>query len=300
MKKQPYFLFALILVFVLSASIFNSCDDDDDPEIITSITIDKTSTADLNIGDEVAATITIVSEEVASLTYTKVVDNEYGDPVDVTANLVESGDTLRYYFSYTLQEGDDLHTLGFEFEVIDNKQISKTVTLVVNTNLSIRSSFVKNDWYITEEIEALSGENWLADHDAAKVFRFYEDGTYEVDLSPEYADSTHHFCYWAFKETPDYGDTIAVVRLIRKLASVYGPLDEYYDFKIISADESEMQMWWKLDFFGIYDLKRKFVSQPKGAFQPYGTAEMEAAVNNISDLDCSTIDESLLDLDTEY
>lgn len=296
MKKQPYFLFALILVFVLSASIFHSCDDDDDPEIITSITIDKTSTADLNIGDEVTATITIVSEEVASLTYTKVVDNEYGDPVDVTANLVESGDTSRYYFSYTLQEGDDLHTLGFEFEVVDNKQLSNTVALVVNTNLSVKSSFVKYDWHINAEYQEVWG-NVLTEADSVKTFRFYEDGTYEVDLTPDYAASSHHFCYWVYQETPNNGDTLAIVRLIRKQLSGEAGLDEYYDFRIVSADETEMIMYWDLAVFGLLDIQRTFVSKPKGDFQPYGTVAMETEVNGIAAIDCSTIDNNLLTIE---
>jgi hypothetical protein len=295
MKKQLFLSFALILTLVLSVSLFHSCNDDDDSSIITTVSIDKTSTENLNIGDDVTATITIVSEGVNSVTYTKVVDNESGDPVDVTSELVESGDTSRYHFSYTLQEGDDLHTLGFEFEVIDNRQVSYTVALVVNTNLSVKSSFVKYDWHINSELWL--GMDVLTEADSVKTFRFYEDGTYEVDLTPEYADSTHHFCYWVYKETPDNGDTLAIVRLIRKMYSDGAGVDEYYDFRIVSADESEMIMYWDIAVFGLFDIQRTFVSKPKGDFQPYGTAEMEEAVNNIAVLDCSTIDESLLTIE---
>ena len=290
MKKQVYYFMALMLTVVLSASIFHACKDDvDEPD--TTILLDKTQTELLNIGDEVTATVTIVSAEVKTFTYTKVVDNESGIPVDVTANLTQEGNTYTYNFIYTLVEYDDLHTLGFEFNVIDKNDVSKTASLLVQTNLSTRSAFVKYDWHITAE--QWLGMSVLTAADSAKVFRFYEDGTYEVDLSAEYADSTHHFCYWVYKETPNNGDTLAIVRMIRKQASGDTALDEYYDFRIVAASESEMTMYWDLAVFGLLDIQRTFTSQPKGAFQPYGTVEMQNAVEAITALDCDSVDPDL-------
>ncbi len=53
--------------------------------------------------------------------------------------------------------------------------------LVVNTELSLKSSFVKFDWKVT-------ASEWLgmtfSSHDAAYIYRFHEDGTYEVDITP--------------------------------------------------------------------------------------------------------------------
>lgn len=294
MKKQTYSLFALVLAFALTAPVLHSCsDDDDDPE--TTISIDITETESLDIGDEVTATITIISAEVKSFTYTKIVDNESENSVDVTNDLLKDGNTYTYNFSYTLEAGDDLQTLGFEFEVIDKNDLSKTVALIVNTNLSTRSAFIKYDWHITAE--QWLGTSVLTLADSVKTFRFYEDGTYDVDLTADFAASTHHFCYWVYKETPSNGDTLAVVRLIRKQLSGDIGIDEYYDFKITSADESKLIMYWDLAVFGLLDIERSFESKPKGAFQPYGTAAMEDEVNDISVLDCSTIDESLLTIE---
>lgn len=295
MKKNVYYLLALLLALVIAVPAFQSCDkDDDDP--VTTISIDKTTTELLNIGDEVTATITMVSAEVKSFTYTKVVDEVNSTPVDVTADLTKEGDTYTYSFSYTLVENDDLHTLGFIFEITDKNDLVLTTALVVNTNLSTRSAFVKYDWKITGEDQVDWGDV-LTPQDAAKTFRFYEDGTYEVDLSAEYAAAGHHFCYWVYKETPDNGDTLAIVRLIRKQLSGDTGVDEYYDFRITSADESEMIMFWDLAVFGLLDIQRTFTSQPKGAFQPYGTEEMAAAVEALSVLDCSTIDDALLTIE---
>ena len=293
--KKHYYLLALILTVVLNATVFHSCKkDDDDPE--TTIAIDKTQTALLDIGDDVTAAITIVCAEVKTFTYSKVVDNDNSDPVDVTTNLTKDGDTYTYSFSYTLVENDDLHTLGFEFEVIDKNDLSKTVSLLVQTNLSTRSTFVKYDWTITAEDHAVWGD-LLSDADAAKIFRFYEDGTYEVDLSADYAAATHHFCYWVYKETPGNGDTLAIVRLIRKQLSGDTGVDEYYDFRVTSADETEVTMYWDLAVWGLFDIERTFTSKPKGAFQPYGTAAIAADVAAISVLDCSTVDSGLLTID---
>ena len=292
MKKQIYYSLALILTVVLYATVFHSCNkDDDDPE--TAIAIDKTQTELLNIGDEVTAAITIISAEVKTFTYTKVVDDVNSTPVDVTASLTKDGNTYTYNFSYTLVENDDLHTLGFEFEVIDKNDVSKTIALLVQTNLSTRSTFVKYDWTITGEDHAVWGD-LLTDADAAKIFRFDEDGTYEVDLSPDYASSTHHFCFWVFKETSGNGDTLGIVRLIRKQLSGDTGIDEYYDYRIVSADESAMTMYWDLAVWGLFDIERTFTSKPKGAFQPYGTAAMATEVEAISVLECSTVDTGLL------
>jgi len=281
---------ALMLTLVLSVSVFNACKDNDN-EPVTTISLDKDQTESLNIGDIVTATVTIVSAEVKTFTYTKVVDNENGIPVDVTANLTKDGNTYTYNFTYTLVENDDLHTLGFEFNVVDKNGLSKTASLLVQTNLSTRSAFVKYDWHITAE--QWLGSSVLTEADSLKVFRFYEDGTYEVDLSAQYAAPTHHFCYWVYKETPNNGDTLAIVRMIRKQASGDAGIDEYYDFRIVAASESEMTMYWDLAVFGLLDIQRTFTSQPKGAFQPYGTAEMQTQVEAITALHCDSVDPDL-------
>lgn len=295
MKKNVYYLLALLFAIVVAVPAFQSCDDDDD-DPVTTIAIDKTQTALLDVGDEVTATITIVSAEVKSFTYSKVIDNENSTPVDVLANLTKVGNTYTYNFSYTIVENDDLHTLGFEFVIIDKNDLSETVSLLVQTNLSLRSTFVKYDWTITGEDHVDWGD-LLTDADAAKTLRFNEDGTYDVDLSADFAGSGHHFCYWIYKDTPDKGDTIAIVRLIRKQLSGDVGLDEYYDFRITSADESVMTMWWDLAAFGILDIQRTFKSQPKGAFQAYGTEEMATAVEALTVLQCSTVSDNLLTIE---
>lgn len=294
MKKTSFYLLTFVLAVVIATPVFHSCKKDD-PEITTSMAIDKTETEYLNIGDVVTATISVVAEDVTSLTYTKIVDNVYGDPVDVTNSITVVGDTSKYTFSYTLEDGDDLHTLGFEFEAVDHKNVSYTVALVVHTNLSIKSSFVKYDWHINAELWL--GMSVLTEADSVKTFRFSDDGTYEVDLTAQYAASTHHFCYWVYQETPSNGDTIAVLRLIRKMKSDDTAVDEYYDFRITAASESEMTMYWDIAVFGLFDIQRTFVSKPKGAFQAYGTAEMETEVNGIAAMDCGTVDNGLFTID---
>jgi len=291
MKKSSFLLIFISLIAVGLTLVTNSCDEEDE-RVTTTITLDKTETGPHDIGETVTATVTIVAEDVASLVYYKVMDQEKSDPVDVTSGLTQSGTTYTYDFSYELELGDDLGTLGFEFEATDDLDVMKSAAIVVTTNLSVQGMFVKFDWKITEE-EWL-GESVLAPHDAAKVFRFSDDGTYEVDLSPEYASYNHHFCYWVYKETPGNGDTLAELRLIRRLLSGETALDENYDFRITSANESEMTMYWDLAFWGLLDIKRTFNSQAKGAFQPYGTQAYADSVAMLTVLDCSNIDDGLL------
>lgn len=291
MRKRTNFTLKLTVFALVIPMVMASCKKEETP-VATAISIDKTITPKLNVGEEATATITIVADGVKAFKYYKVVDEVKGTAVDVTSQLVKSGNTYTYDFSYTVQEFDDLHTLGFEFEVTDNRDQVKTTALVVDVSLSVKSSFVKYDWKVTAS-EWL-GFDVLAAWDAAYIYRFHQNGTYDVDMTAQYADSTHHFCYWVYKETPNNADTIAILRLIRKLRSGSQGVDEYYDYKITSATESQMIMYWDIPVFGLYGIKNTFTSQPKGAFQPYGTVEMANAVANIPVLSCSTVDNNLL------
>lgn len=291
MKKTALYLITLAMIAIVLPLGIQSCDNEEE-RTATSIALDKTETGPHDIGETVTAMVTIEAEEVATFVYYKVVDQEKSDPVDVTASLTQSGKTYTYDFSYTLEQGDDIGTLGFEFEVTDDLDEAKTASILITTNLSIPGMFIKYDWKITAE-EWL-GEDVLAAHDAAKTFRFSDDGTYEVDLSPEHAAYTHHFCYWVYKETPSNGDTLAELRLIRRLLSGESAVDEFYQFRITSANESEMTMYWDLAFWGLLDIQRTFKSQSKGAFQPYGTQAYADSVAMFSYLDCENIDDGLL------
>jgi hypothetical protein len=294
MKKANYLIMILAVAFMAVPVIFISCDKDDEVPA-TTINIDKTTTSTLDIGDTVKAVITIVTGEVKTFQYYKVVDEVKSDAVNAATALVQSGNTYTYTFSYVLQENDDLHTLGFEFELTDNADLMVSVALLVQTNLSTRSAFIKYDWKISEEMWL--GESILAAHDAAKTFRFNEDGTYDVDLGVEHADALHHFCFWVFEEYPvAHQDTIAKLRLIRRLVSGETGADEYYDFRITSASESQMIMYWDIAFWGLLDIERTFTSQPKGAFQPYGTTEIAAEVAAATSLDCSNVDDNIMTL----
>ena len=298
MKKTNYLLKAMALIVLVLLIPYVACDKEEEVPDAT-ITLDITETDDMNIGETLTVEVTMVAGEVASLKYYKVVDNEKEDAVDVTANVTSDGDNHTYTFTYTLVDGDDLRTLGFEFELTDGEDVMVTASVLVNTVLSIKSSFVKYDWTITAEQHDVWGD-LLAEHDAAKTFRFHEwesgknYGEYEVDLSAEHAAYTHHFCYWVYKETPSNGDTIAELRLIRRLMSGETAMDENYDFRITEADESEMTMYWDIPVWAIFDIQRTFKSQPKGAFQPYGTQEYADSVAMFEYMDCDNIDMSLV------
>jgi len=293
MKKAHNFLFIFAMVTIVLSLCMVSCKED--PErTVTTITLNPTETGPHDIGETVTATVTIEAEEVSTLVYYKVVDQVRSDAVNVTGDLTQAGETFTYAFTYVLEQGDDLGTLGFEFEVTDDLGVSATAAILVTTNLSIPGMFLKYDWKITAE-EWL-GQDVLTPQDAAKIFRFNEEGTYDVDLSPDYASYNHHFCYWVYQETPENGDTLAVLRLIRRLLSGDQGLDEYYDFRITSANESEMIMYWDLAVWGLLDIQRTFNSQAKGAFQPYGTQAYADSVAMLDVLDCSNIDDSLLEI----
>ncbi len=289
MKKMLLLLPAIAIVAIGSAFLLLSCKKD----IPTEMAITPSSTPQLDIGDEATATVTIEADGVKSLKYYKVVDTQRDAGTDVTSQLVRSENTYTYNFTYTVQEFDDLHTLGFEFELTDDENEVKTVGLVVNINISVKSMFVKYDWKVTAS--SWLGMDVLTPADAAIIYRFNEDGTYEEDLGVDYADDFHHFCFWVYKETPDNGDTISVVRLIRRLKQGDDmAIDEYYDYMITAANESEMTMFWDVAVFGLLDIQNTFKSQAKGAFVPYGTAAMEAIVMANTSLSCSNIDNSLL------
>jgi len=296
MKKSNYFLIVLAIIAIGLTLSTNSCKKEDERPT-TTITLDKTETGPHDIGETVTATVTIVAQDVQSFVYYKVVDQVKSDPVDVTSGLIQAGTNYSYSFSYDLVQGDDLGTLGFEFEVTDDLDVMKTAAILITTNLSVQGMFVKNDWKITSL--TWLGEDVLSPGDAAKTFRFYDDGTFEVDLSadPEFAVASHHYCFWIYKETPSNGDTIAVLRLIRRKLSGETAEDEYYDHRITAASASEMTMYWDIAFWGLLNMEQIITSQPKGDFVPYGTAENAQAVADYEPFDCSNVDDSLLEIE---
>ena len=287
MKKALLFLSLIAVVAIMSIFVLNSCKED----IVTEMTINQIATPQLDVGDDATATITIVAEGVKSLKYFKVVDTQKGAATDVTSQITSSGNTYTYNFVYEVAQFDDLHTLGFEFELTDSKNVVKTVGLAVNINISIPSMLVKYDWKVTASTDPVWGDV-LSAADAAIIYRFHEDGTYEEDLSPAYAEDSHHFCYCVYKETPGNADTLAIVRLIRRLKSGDTAVDEYYDYKILSASETQMMMFWEIKVWGL-KITNTFKSQAKGAFVPYGTPEVAALVSGNAALSCTNIDNSL-------
>jgi hypothetical protein len=295
MKRSNSFLMVLAVIALSIPVIMTSCKKDE--RATTSITLDKTESGPHDIGETVTATVTIVAEDVKSFVYYKVVDSEKSDPVDVTSSLTQSGTTWTYSFSYTLETGDDVGTLGFEFEVTDDLEVMETAAILITTNLSLEGMFIKSDWYI-ESLTWL-GMDVLSAGDAAKTWRFHADGTYDVDQSADtaLAKPNHHFCYWVVKETPANGDTLAVLRLIRRVKSGDTALDEYYDYRITAYSESGMTMYWDIAVWGIFDMEQIYKSKPKGAFTPYGTAENAAAVAAFEPFDCSYVDDNLLTID---
>ena len=293
MKKTNYLFKAMAMIALILLLPYSACDKDEDIPDAT-ISLDITETDPMNVGETLTVEVTMVAGDVASLMYYKIVDNVKGDAVDVTTSVVSTGDDHTYTFTYVLMDGDDLRTLGFEFELTDGQDVMITASVLVNTVLSIKSSFVKYDWKITAEDGGAFWGDLLAVHDAAKTFRFNEDGTYEVDLSAEHAGKNHHFCFWVYKETPANGDTIAELRLIRRLLAGETAMDENYDFRITDASESEMIMYWDIAVWGIMDIERTFKSQPKGAFQPYGTQAYADSVAMMTYMDCDNVDQTLV------
>ncbi len=83
------------------------------------------------------------------------------------------------------------------------------------------------------------------------------------------------------------------MRLVRKLKSGDTGVDEYYDYSILAASESEMTMYWEIAIWGL-KITNTFTSQSKGAFQPYGTTAMAATVNTNAVLNCSTVAPGIL------
>lgn len=293
MKKTKKNLLLLAGMVLSTSLIFLACSSDDD-KMETTITMSQTTTPKLNVGETATATVTIQSDGIISFQYYKIVDEEIAEAFEATDNLEKDGKTFTFDFSYTVQEFDDLGTLGFQFEVTDKYDEVKTTGIVIDTYLSMQSAFVKHDWKVTES--EWEGMDVLAPHDAASIFRFHEDGTYDVDLSAEHAVATHHFCYWVLQETPNNADTLAVLRLIRKFKAEQTGMDEYYDYRIVCSGESEMIMYWDVAAFGLFNIKNIFTSQPKGAFQPYGTSETEAIVTEDPLLQCNTVDQDLFNI----
>lgn len=288
MKKVIFSLLSIALLAAGTISVIVSCTK----ETATEMTINPALTDVLKVGDEATATVTIIADGVKSFEYYKVINGVRGDAVDVLSELEKSGKTYTYQFSYVILPFEDMGTLGFEFKMEDNKGEIHRVGVNVKMQVSVKSLIAYYDWKFTES--SYMGFNILSDADKAAIHRFNQDGSYQVDLGAAYASDARHYCYWVYKETPSYGDTIAKFRLISRLNAGAIVLDYYTDYRVTAASATGITMYWDVPSYGLKNVKSVLSSQAKGAFQPYGSAAMETSVNSKADMDCSKISNALL------
>lgn len=288
MKKLIFSLLSIVLLVSCAICMMVSCTKDTD----TDMKIDPAITDVLKVGDEVTATVTIIADGVKSFEYYKVINGVRGEAVDVLSQLSKSGKTYTYHFSYVIQPFEDMGTLGFEFKMEDSKGEIHRVGINVRMQVSVKSILSYYDWKFTEI--SYMGFNILSDADKAAVHRFNQDGSYEVDLSADYASDERHYCYWVYKETLNNGDTIGKFRLLSRLKAGATVIDYYTDYRITAASGAQITMYWDAPSYGLKNIKSVLTSKTKGAFQPYGTAAMEAAVNANADMNCSNINSNLL------
>jgi hypothetical protein len=184
-------------------------------------------------------------------------------------------------------------TLGFEFKMLDGNNEAHRVGLNIKSKASVQSLLAFYDWKLTYS-NYMGLYDLLTDASKAAVHRFNQDGSYEVDLGADYASDASHYCYWVYKETPNNGDTIAEFRLLSRLDAGVAVIDNYSDYRITAASGVSLTMYWDIPSYGLKNIKNEMTSKAKGAFQPYGTAAMEASVNAKAALDCSNINDALL------
>jgi hypothetical protein len=306
MKKIDHLFSVVVLATVLLAGTFVvSCDDDDDSIDASVINIDGVKTEKYNIGDTIVANIKINSEAgIESLKVEKIVDEEVETTIDLASLVTKNNNEYTYKFTHVLSLGEDLKTLAFRYTLVDNQAKKLTKSFVIGINMSVPGYLVKYDWKGIKD-EGLNENNeltqWLAPHDADDIFRFNLDGTYTKDLGETLDDfwkgKGQHFCNWVYKQTPNNGDTLGILRLVRRAADFATGKTEHYDYKILSINENEFKAvynWW---FFLDYTSTKTFQKVVPENFVDYGQDSLKTAVMNTEILDCAKIDESVLTIE---
>ncbi|MEQ9423506.1 MAG: hypothetical protein RJQ09_03740 [Cyclobacteriaceae bacterium] len=171
-------LWALNIMAASSLLFFTSCGDDPDP-IAPIISIDN-GTFSGDIGDEVTANISgMLDGEFVSLTVSKFIgttlDASYG-----TGGSMQVTTGLPYTFNYTLGLDGLTEPIRFNFEVIDDNDLTGSADLIITTNASREQLLVSFDWrWASQEFE---GAATLQDCEADNVWSFEADGSVSLDF----------------------------------------------------------------------------------------------------------------------
>ena len=269
-------LLKLTLMMFAVAAIFPSCKED---PAAPSVLLDNTALS-AKAGEEISIVATVTAPGgLSSLSIQKFWDDtEVGDPTEVSS--LTGGE---YTFMYTVTQDDVEPILKFRFTATDgNGKTSTPVEAVVDVELTKAQLLVKYDWLHYSSVRKATGSEDISDADGDDVYRFSEDGTYQVSYGSAYSgfEGLDQFCYWQVNEETG--------RLIMTKSSFNGAtwlfdVDKRDTLDITSLTDMQMEadvILRGLDFFndGTQDVPYKaeedysfkYSAQAKGSsFDPY-------------------------------
>lgn len=189
-------IFKLALMMFATALIMQSCEED---IAVPSVMLDNQEIS-AKAGEE----ITIVATVTAAGGFSNLSIQKYwGDDVQGNPEETTTLTNSTYTFTYTVTQDDVEPILKFQFIATDGGgQTSAPVEAVVDVELTKAQILVKYDWLHTSAVREATNDEEIAAHDADNVFRYHEDGTYQLSYGAIAGDfdGLDQYCYWEVNE----------------------------------------------------------------------------------------------------
>jgi len=262
----------VVALIVTGSFVFTSCSDDASP-VAPTISLDQETIQGM-AGETISVVVTYSTPEgFGKLVIEKKIDSNVSD----TQTISENG-SGSYQFDYEILVEDSDGILSFTFTIHDETDMTASRDLVVDVEITNEQKLNRYNWLLSDEIRKKTGESDITDAYTDDVYRFNEDGTYDVDLGEKVDDFGDHWfnrCYWNLSDD----DVLILTR-----TGVFGEdvRDTLY-VNTLTIDELRADVtYYGLDAFNTgeeavpyepeEEYEKVFVSVPKGAgFNPYGT-----------------------------
>jgi len=181
------------LMLLVGTVLFTACNNDSDP-VAPTIDLESTTIA-AQAGESISVQVSVNAPEgFDRLEIEKQID---GQTVDTETVTELNNNTLQFDYTVLVEDSDGI--LTFVFTVFDNADLSASVDLIVEVELTPTQVLLRYDWLLSEEIRQRTNENDINDAYTDDVYRFYENGEYDKsigDKADDFGDAWYNHCYW--------------------------------------------------------------------------------------------------------
>lgn len=258
-------------MLLVGTIMFAACNNDSDP-VAPTIDLESTTIA-AQAGESISVEVSVNAPEgFDRLEIEKQID---GQTIETETVNELNNNTLQFEYTVLVEDSDGI--LTFVFTVFDNAELSASVDLIVEVELTPTQVLLRYDWLLSEEIRQRTNENDVADAYTDDVYRFYESGEYDKsigDKADDFGDAWFNHCFWNLDD-----DNV----LIMTRTGAFGEdVRDTLNVTTLNSDEMRADVtYYGLDAFNtgsedvpyesVEQYEKVFTAQPRSNnFDPYG------------------------------